>query len=45
MSSETNAGEDESAYANGLGGDRVHGVMEQNQLFDVMREALGLETP
>ncbi len=45
MPVETHAGEDVAAYAIGLNAEQVHGVMEQNRLFHVMREALNLETP
>ena len=40
MSSETHGGEDVAAYAIGVNADAVRGVMEQNRLFDVMRDAL-----
>ena len=45
MRSETHAGEDVAAYARGLNAEQVRGVMEQNRLFHVMREALKLEAP
>ena len=45
MPAETHAGEDVAAYASGLNAEQVHGVMEQNRLFHVMREALNLQTP
>jgi len=37
---ETHAGEDVAAFATGRNARAVHGVMEQNELFDVMHEAL-----
>jgi len=40
MSAETHGGEDVAAYAEGLNEAAVHGVMEQNRLYDVMRKAL-----
>ena len=45
MPVETHAGEDVAAYASGLNAEKVRGVMEQNRLFHVMREALNLQTP
>jgi alkaline phosphatase len=40
LSMETHAGEDVAAYADGPGAEAVRGVMEQNRLFDVMRDVL-----
>ncbi|VAW73649.1 Alkaline phosphatase [hydrothermal vent metagenome] len=40
--SETHGGEDVALYAEGPGASRVHGVMEQNVIFQIMREAMGL---
>ena len=40
MGSETHAGEDVPAYATGPGADGVRGVMDQNELFFVMKRAL-----
>jgi alkaline phosphatase len=40
MASETHGGEDVPAYARGLNAAGVQGVMEQNSLFQVMRDAL-----
>ena len=40
MLSETHAGEDVPAYALGVGGDGVRGVMDQHELHGVMRAAL-----
>jgi len=40
MEWETHSGADVAAFATGAGAGRVHGVMEQNLLFDVMRQAL-----
>ena len=42
LGAETHGGEDVAIYAHGAGGQFVRGVMEQNWLFHVMREALGL---
>jgi alkaline phosphatase len=38
--SETHGGEDVAAYAHGLGADRLHGVIEQRRIYDVMAGAL-----
>lgn len=43
MQSETHAGEDVPLYAHGPGAERVKGVMEQNEIHDVMIKAIGLE--
>lgn len=43
MDSETHAGEDVPLYATGPGANRVRGVMEQNEIHDVMIKALGIE--
>ena len=43
MGSETHAGEDVPLYANGPGADAVRGVMEQNEIHDVMVKAMGLK--
>jgi len=40
MEWETHSGADVAAFATGAGAERVHGVMEQNLLFDVMHETL-----
>lgn len=40
LNSETHAGEDVPAYATGRGAAGVRGVMEQNELFDVMHAVL-----
>lgn len=40
MDYETHNGADVAAFATGAGAERVHGVMEQNLLFDVMRNSL-----
>jgi alkaline phosphatase len=40
LSSETHGGEDVPAYALGFNADALGGVMEQNLLFNVMRDAL-----
>jgi alkaline phosphatase len=41
MGSETHAGEDVAIYANGPKSHLVHGSMEQNWIFHVMKEAFG----
>lgn len=38
--SETHGGEDVVAFASGIGAEGVHGVMEQNRLYDVMQRVL-----
>ncbi|HCD27137.1 MAG TPA: alkaline phosphatase, partial [Gammaproteobacteria bacterium] len=40
MASETHAGEDVAAFAVGVNAHQVRGVMEQNELYGVMLEAL-----
>jgi alkaline phosphatase len=40
MSTETHGGEDVAAYARGPNADRLRGVIEQNELYDVLRGAL-----
>ncbi len=40
MSSETHGGEDVAAYARGPNADTLRGVIEQNELYAVMRDAL-----
>jgi len=40
---ETHAGEDVAIYATGAGSDLIRGVMEQNWIFYVMKEALQLK--
>jgi alkaline phosphatase len=42
LHSETHGGEDVAVYATGPGADLVHGVQEQNYIYHVMAEALGL---
>lgn len=42
MQSETHGGEDVAIYATGPGAEAVRGVMEQNRIFDVMIDAMGL---
>lgn len=42
LSSETHAGEDVAIFARGPKGFMVHGSMEQNWIYHVMREAFGL---
>ena len=39
--SETHGGEDVAIYATGPGSDAIHGVMEQNIIFDVIVSAFG----
>ncbi len=41
LKSETHSGEDVAVYADGPGAYRVHGVMEQNVIYHVMRRAFG----
>jgi alkaline phosphatase len=41
LSSETHAGEDVALYATGPNADRVAGTMDQNEIYFVMRTALG----
>jgi len=40
MESETHGGEDVAAYAQGLNAESLNGIIEQNLLFDIMRDAL-----
>ena len=40
--SETHGGEDVALYAIGPGSEAVRGVIEQNRIFDIMMQALGL---
>jgi alkaline phosphatase len=42
LSSETHAGEDVAIFANGPKAHLLHGVQEQNYIFHVMKDALGL---
>jgi alkaline phosphatase len=39
---ETHGGEDVAVYARGPGAFRVHGVIEQNEIFDVINAAANL---
>jgi alkaline phosphatase len=39
MSSETHGGEDVPVYARGPGAERVHGVIEQNRIYAIMKDA------
>lgn len=41
MPSETHAGEDVPVYARGPGAGQVHGVIEQNEIYHIMRRAVG----
>ncbi len=41
--SETHGGEDVILFAKGPGSRNVHGVIDQYQIFDIMREAMGLD--
>lgn len=41
MAGETHGGEDVPVYARGPGGEAVHGVIEQNQIYTIMRNAYG----
>ena len=43
LESETHAGEDVPLYATGPGAQSVRGVMEQNEIYNVMARALGWE--
>ncbi len=45
LGSETHGGEDVAIYADGPGSQFVHGVMEQNWIFHVMTNALGMPIP
>jgi len=40
MNSETHAGEDVAAYARGPNADTLKGVIEQNEIYGVLRGAL-----
>jgi alkaline phosphatase len=42
LASETHGGEDVAVYASGPGAGRVHGVMEQNRIYHIMQQTLGL---
>jgi alkaline phosphatase len=41
MGSETHGGEDVPVYARGPGADTVHGVIEQNRIYAIMRDSYG----
>lgn len=41
LGSETHAGEDVALFGTGPGAGRVHGVIEQNLIYTIMRKALG----
>ncbi len=43
LTSETHAGEDVVIYADGPGASRVHGVMEQNVMFEIMKKSMALQ--
>ena len=43
LSSETHAGEDVALFATGPGAENVRGVMEQNEIYNVMAQAMGWE--
>ncbi|PHR94043.1 MAG: alkaline phosphatase [Robiginitomaculum sp.] len=43
MGSETHGGEDVALFAKGPGADKVHGVIDQAEIFDIMTAAVGLE--
>ena len=43
LGSETHGGEDVALFATGPGSQRVHGVIEQNVVADIMRKAFGWE--
>jgi alkaline phosphatase len=42
MESETHGGEDVALFATGPGSERAHGVIEQNVIYWIMRQAMGL---
>jgi len=41
--SETHAGEDVALFAKGPGADKVRGVIDQAEIFDIMVDAVGIE--
>jgi alkaline phosphatase len=41
LSAETHGGEDVPVYSRGPGSDQVHGVIEQNQIYFIMKNAYG----
>jgi alkaline phosphatase len=41
MSAETHGGEDVPVYSRGPGAERVHGVIEQNRIYFIMKDAYG----
>jgi len=41
MLSESHGGEDVQVYSRGPGSERVHGVIEQNQIYFIMKQAYG----
>ena len=43
LASETHAGEDVALFATGPGAETVRGVMEQNEIYNVMAKAMGWE--
>lgn len=43
LSIETHAGEDVAAYAIGVGAEKLHGVIEQNALYSLLKPVLPLE--
>lgn len=43
LSIETHAGEDVALFATGPGAEKVRGVMEQNEIYNVMAKAMGWE--
>ncbi|MBR7621220.1 alkaline phosphatase [Phenylobacterium sp. 20VBR1] len=45
MSSAAHTGEDVALYAQGPGAERVHGLIDQPDIFEIMRLALGLPAP
>ncbi|MCZ6658064.1 MAG: alkaline phosphatase [Gammaproteobacteria bacterium] len=45
LAAETHAGEDVAAFAQGLGADKLGGVIEQNLIYDVLFEALFGQPP
>ncbi|MDO9246665.1 MAG: alkaline phosphatase, partial [Phenylobacterium sp.] len=45
MNSAAHTGEDVAAYAQGPGAERLGGLIDQTDIFEVMREALGIPAP
>ncbi|CAN5427950.1 alkaline phosphatase [soil metagenome] len=45
LASAAHTGEDVAAYAQGPGAERLHGLIDQTEIFEVMRQALGIPEP